>query len=83
MTREEAKEEVKKVFEPAFADYIITALVEGATESDRKTLVQEPKTGHWIEDEAEMIVWCSQCNESNDSCSKYCPNCGAKMESEE
>lgn len=41
MTREEAIEEINKVFEPAFANYIITALTEGATESD-KALQQEP-----------------------------------------
>ena len=34
MTGEEAIEEVNKVFEPAFANYIITALTEGATVSD-------------------------------------------------
>lgn len=34
MTREEAKKEVEKVFEPAFANYIIKALTDGATESD-------------------------------------------------
>lgn len=34
MTREEAIEEVNKAFEPAFANYIITALTEGATVSD-------------------------------------------------
>lgn len=37
------------------------------------------KTGHWIEDESEMKVWCSECGEDNDNCSKYCPNCGTKM----
>ena len=35
MTKEEAKKEICKVFEPAFANYIITALEEGATVSDR------------------------------------------------
>lgn len=35
MTREEAIKEVNKAFEPAFANYIITALTEGATKSDR------------------------------------------------
>lgn len=40
---------------------------------------QEPKTGHWIEDEYEMEVRCSACGEENDECSNYCPNCGAKM----
>ncbi len=41
MTKVEAIEEINKVFEPAFANYIITALTEGATASD-KTLDQEP-----------------------------------------
>jgi hypothetical protein len=34
MTKEEAIKEIKKVFVPAFANYIITALTEGATVSD-------------------------------------------------
>ena len=34
MTREEAIQEVNKAFEPAFANYIITALTEGSTVSD-------------------------------------------------
>lgn len=37
----------------------------------------QPKTGHWIEDE--MKVWCSECGEENDRCSKCCPNCGVRM----
>lgn len=37
MTKEEAKAEINKVFEPAFANYIITALTEGATPSDCKS----------------------------------------------
>ena len=41
------------------------------------------KTGRWIEDEYEMKVWCSKCGEEHEECSKYCPNCGAKMEVEE
>ena len=39
MTREQAIQEVNKVFEPAFANYIIIALTEGATVSDKE---QEP-----------------------------------------
>ena len=42
----------------------------------------QPKIGHWIEDEYEMKVWCSECGEENDMCSKYCPNCSAKMQAE-
>jgi len=37
MTREEAIEEIEKAFEPAFANYIITALTEGATVSDKES----------------------------------------------
>lgn len=36
MTKEEAIHEIEKVFEPAFANYIITALTEGATNSDEE-----------------------------------------------
>lgn len=36
MTKEEAVKEVEKAFEPAFANYIITALTEGATVSDKE-----------------------------------------------
>ena len=36
MTRKEAVKEIEKAFEPAFANYIITALTEGATVSDKK-----------------------------------------------
>lgn len=56
---------------------------------------QEPKTGHWINrhiianTSIDMIV-CSECGEefsydaeTGISEYNYCPNCGAKMESEE
>lgn len=36
MTREEAVKEIEKAFEPAFANYIITALTEDATVSDKE-----------------------------------------------
>lgn len=35
MTKQEAIQEVNKAFEPAFANYIITAFEEGTTESDK------------------------------------------------
>lgn len=35
MTREEAIKELNRVFDPAFANYIIIALTEGATVSDK------------------------------------------------
>lgn len=62
-----------------------------------KALEQEPKTGYWIKYDKEYstaekltpvihsIRECSECHTRiADFCGemKYCPNCGAKMESE-
>lgn len=88
MTKEEAMEEINKVFEPAFANYIVTALTEGATVSD-KALEQEPSTGHWIKTGDYCTcaygsidyVRCSECGEDSLEEGDFCPNCGAKMES--
>lgn len=49
------------------------------------------KTGHWIYFKAvntSEIIWseCSECKDGERGCAKrmkYCPNCGARMESEE
>lgn len=84
MTREEAKAEINKVFEPAFANYIITALTEGATPS-------ECKTGRWIRIFPDNDFKCSVCGNFIDfdgvnagrGDANYCPNCGAKMEGAE
>lgn len=76
MTKEEAKAEINKVFEPAFANYIITALTEGATPSERKT-------GRWSVNEV-GVVRCPFChinmNPRKNRKPKYCDECGAKME---
>ena len=40
MTKEEAVKEIEKAFEPAFANYIITALTEGTTVSDKEPMVE-------------------------------------------
>lgn len=39
----------------------------------------EPKTGHWIECEDEVKVYCSECKVISDYPTNYCPNCGARM----
>ena len=58
------------------------------TNKEAKALEQEPKTGHWIiiDDCEKFMAKCSECGKIVDSrmTSKYlyCPNCGAKMESE-
>lgn len=53
MTREEAVKEIEKAFEPAFANYIITALTEGATASDKE---QEPCEDAVSRDDVVRIV---------------------------
>ena len=83
MTEKEEIEEINKVFEPAFANYIITALTEGATVSDRVS-EQESKTGHW--EDGDKTRWkCSNCGYGvlDWNTTPYCPNCVVKMESEE
>lgn len=52
-----------------------------------KALEQEPKTGHWIAGEkiSDGFI-CSECGSQYEEypiSHNYCPNCGAKMESEE
>lgn len=43
---------------------------------------QEPKIGHWVNRNG--IRYCEFCGASNSTAyTSYCPNCGAKMESEE
>lgn len=45
---------------------------------------QEPKTGHWISrPNIYGVAYCSECGfELKINNTNYCPNCGAKMESE-
>ena len=48
---------------------------------------KEPKTGHWIRQDntkEPLYGWyfCSECNSVIGDKTKFCSNCGAKMESE-
>lgn len=60
---------------------------------DLPSVQPKPKTGHWIEKDGfdgDTYYDCSECGESWTTIEgtpwnngmKYCPNCGAKMESE-
>lgn len=56
-----------------------------------EALEEKPKTGHWIMTSDYLTtaygsvdyVKCSYCGEDSLEEGDYCPNCGAKMESEE
>lgn len=59
-----------------------------------REIEQEPKTGHWFVDErpeSDREIICSNCEQpifryhklDFDYRPKYCPNCGAKMKSED
>ena len=65
------------------------SLVIQAKDMAVKALEQEPKTGHWIEHKHNGIshIECSECLswflQAHLLRNSYCPNCGAKMESED
>lgn len=53
-----------------------------------KALEKEPRKGHWIDcdvsdDYSADGYDCSVCGVNSEYVTSYCPNCGAKMESEE
>lgn len=78
----------------ALAEHIRNYLESGVdlllTDDDYKTIIkvleQEPKTGHWVEDEkqehVEVIYHCSECGHmawGECECTNYCGGCGADM----
>lgn len=86
MTIEKAIEVLKNecyVFNPMNFDR--TTLINTALDTVIETLEQEPKKGHWItRPHVYGATYCSECDfELKIDDTNYCPNCGAKMESEE
>ncbi len=72
MTKEEAIKEIYSVFEPAYANYIVIALTEGATVSDKT----EPEPCEDCISRQAVLncgicdgIWCDECsfNDSEDS----------------
>lgn len=51
----------------------------------KRLLEKEPKTGHWIDHQKGRWIYakCSECETVHDTQTNYCPNCGARMESED
>lgn len=63
--------------------------IHGDIEGDYEIIkeYEEPKTGHWIshydEDAKEGWYECDRCHTERAFNTKFCPDCGAKMESED
>jgi hypothetical protein len=59
--------------------------VEGELMCLEPVMLEEPKVGKWekrtwiIFDSEKTGFHCSECNTTWDSCTNFCPNCGAKM----
>jgi hypothetical protein len=96
MTSEEAIKYLKKMKDECNDTFHKVRYVtrEEALDMAIKALEQEPKTGHWIEDDmtycgVELVNYkCDKCGEMGgawrkglkpDKLPKYCMNCGAKM----
>ena len=78
MTRDEAKAFLESV-RPVLSAEMQLAI---------KKLEQEPRKGYWKTVLYEETLYCSECNlrltdEQTYIPLHYCPNCGAKMESED
>ena len=79
------------VFEEYDDTYDMTIHCESQEEQDEVLAMLNGKVGHWTREERPdamptfTVVWrCSVCGDTQSyGETKYCPNCGAKMESEE
>lgn len=84
MTREEKQKAidalkisapVRAITQEEFYDYV------QAINQIMDWLEQEPRTGHWVDwDDGFSACECSECKHAEFTKSKYCPNCGIKMD---
>lgn len=82
-----SRTEVIKIFDEWFATYNIADKKESPKAKIKalSSVINKPKIGHWItKPHLYGVTYCSECDfELKIDNTNYCPNCGAKMESEE
>lgn len=64
---------------PGFFDGLKTGYQSAADRLDTMSVVEERKHGHWEDIDLDTSV-CSVCKKPQEYETKYCPECGAKME---
>jgi hypothetical protein len=79
------KEDIKRINSEYLDDTESTFEMEEVFDLATKALEQEPRKGHWLRrPHVYGVSYCSICDfELKIDDTNYCPNCGAKMESEE
>lgn len=91
MTREEVIWHANHVFNIVIERCFNTQNLKDAREFDEakqiviKALEQEPKRGKWVQakDIEKEYAICTNCKHHGEFYMDYCPNCGARMESDE
>lgn len=86
MTRQEAIARLKKMFVNCDTNRCshVCKYCDEALNMAIKALEQEPKRGKWLNYLKEGLKWkCSECGSKYTTPWHYCPNCGARMESDE
>lgn len=91
MTRQEAVWHANHVFNIVIERCINAQNLKEAREFDEakqiviEALEQEPKRGKWVQakDIEKEYAICTNCKHHGEFYMDYCPNCGAKMESDE
>lgn len=77
-----SREEVMKILHTMYAvDRLEELKIMQQKVRELPSVTSELKTGKWIDDNKYCWI-CSNCNEKELSCTRFCPNCGAQMEVE-
>ena len=84
MTREEAVKRLQRMKKILSIPNSDAARTIEAIDMAIEALQQEPKRGKWLNYLKEGLKWkCSECGSKYTTPWHYCPNCGARMESDD